>query len=393
MRKEIFVLGATRTAIGTFGGAFKNTTPIDLASQVVAASTQRAGIDPSSVGHVIMGHVLNTEPKDMYLSRAAAIHGGLPETTPAFNLNRLCGSGLSAIISAAQMINEGECEVAIAGGAEVMSRAPFWLPTQRFGQKMGDAQLIDAMLGALNDPFDEQHMGVTAERVAERYGITREQQDELAAQSHQRAAHAISQGYFDEQILPIQIRAGRKTHEFCVDEHVKADTTPDSLSALRPVFQKDGTVTAGNASGINDAASVMTLVSAQAVKDQNLTPQARLVDYAFVALDPKVMGLGPVPATERLLAKTGLSKQNIDVWEVNEAFAAQALGVCKGLEIDPALVNPNGSGISLGHPIGATGAIVATKAIYELHRTGKRYAIATLCIGGGQGVAALFERV
>ena len=393
MRKEIFVLGATRTAIGTFGGAFKNTTPIDLASQVVAASTQRAGIDPSSVGHVIMGHVLNTEPKDMYLSRAAAIHGGLPETTPAFNLNRLCGSGLSAIISAAQMINEGECEVAIAGGAEVMSRAPFWLPTQRFGQKMGDAQLIDAMLGALNDPFDEQHMGVTAERVAERYGITREQQDELAAQSHQRAAHAISQGYFDEQILPIQIRAGRKTHKFCVDEHVKADTTPDSLSALRPVFQKDGTVTAGNASGINDAASVMTLVSAQAVKDQNLTPQARLVDYAFVALDPKVMGLGPVPATERLLAKTGLSKQNIDVWEVNEAFAAQALGVCKGLEIDPALVNPNGSGISLGHPIGATGAIVATKAIYELHRTGKRYAIATLCIGGGQGVAALFERV
>ena len=393
MRKEIFVLGATRTAIGTFGGAFKNTTPIDLASQVVAASTQRAGIDPSSVGHVIMGHVLNTEPKDMYLSRAAAIHGGLPETTPAFNLNRLCGSGLSAIISAAQMINEGECEVAIAGGAEVMSRAPFWLPTQRFGQKMGDAQLIDAMLGALNDPFDEQHMGVTAERVAERYGITREQQDELAAQSHQRAAHAISKGYFDEQILPIQIRAGRKTHEFCVDEHVKADTTPDSLSALRPVFQKDGTVTAGNASGINDAASVMTLVSAQAVKDQNLTPQARLVDYAFVALDPKVMGLGPVPATERLLAKTGLSKQNIDVWEVNEAFAAQALGVCKGLEIDPALVNPNGSGISLGHPIGATGAIVATKAIYELHRTGKRYAIATLCIGGGQGVAALFERV
>lgn len=393
MRKEIFVLGATRTAIGTFGGAFKNTTPIDLASQVVAASTQRAGIDPSSVGHVIMGHVLNTEPKDMYLSRAAAIHGGLPETTPAFNLNRLCGSGLSAIISAAQMINEGECEVAMAGGAEVMSRAPFWLPTQRFGQKMGDAQLIDAMLGALNDPFDEQHMGVTAERVAERYGITREQQDELAAQSHQRAAHAISQGYFDEQILPIQIRAGRKTHEFCVDEHVKADTTADSLSALRPVFQKDGTVTAGNASGINDAASVMTLVSAQAVKDQNLTPQARLVDYAFVALDPKVMGLGPVPATERLLAKTGLSKQDIDVWEVNEAFAAQALGVCKGLEIDPALVNPNGSGISLGHPIGATGAIVATKAIYELHRTGKRYAIATLCIGGGQGVAALFERV
>ncbi len=393
MRKEIFVLGATRTAIGTFGGAFKNTTPIDLASQVVAASTRRAGIDPSSVGHVIMGHVLNTEPKDMYLSRAAAIHGGLPESTPAFNLNRLCGSGLSAIISAAQMINEDECEVAMAGGAEVMSRAPFWLPTQRFGQKMGDAQLIDAMLGALNDPFDEQHMGVTAERVAERYGITREQQDELAAQSHQRAAHAISQGYFDEQILPIQIRAGRKTHEFCVDEHVKADTTPDSLSALRPVFQKDGTVTAGNASGINDAASVMTLASAQAVKEQNLTPQARLVDYAFVALDPKVMGLGPVPATERLLAKTGLSKQDIDVWEVNEAFAAQALGVCKGLDIDPALVNPNGSGISLGHPIGATGAIVATKAIYELHRTGKRYAIATLCIGGGQGVAALFERV
>lgn len=393
MRKEIYVLGATRTAIGTFGGAFKNTTPIELASQVVAESIKRSKVDPESVGHLVMGHVLNTEPKDMYLSRAAAINGGLPENTPAFNLNRLCGSGLSAIIAAAQMINEGEAEVTVAGGTEVMSRAPFWLPTQRFGQKMGNAQLVDAMLGALSDPFDEQHMGVTAERVAQRYDISREEQDQLAAQSHQRAAHAIEQGYFTDQILPIEIKAGRKTLVFDTDEHVKAATTAESLSALRPVFQKDGTVTAGNASGINDASCMMTLASADAVAAQNLTPQARLVDYAFVALDPKVMGLGPVPATQRLLQKTGLGMDDIDVWEVNEAFAAQALGVCRGLDIDPNRVNPNGSGISLGHPIGATGAIVATKAINELHRTGKRYAIATLCIGGGQGVAALFERV
>lgn len=393
MRKDIFVLGAVRTAIGTFGGAFKNSTPIELASQVVAESLSRSKVDPETVGHLVMGHVCNTEPKDMYLSRAAAVHGGLSETTPAFNLNRLCGSGLSAIISAAQMINEAQTDVTIAGGTEVMSRVPHWLPTQRFGQKMGDATLVDAMLGALSDPFDGQHMGVTAERVAERYSISRQAQDELAAQSHQRASVAISEGRFQEQILPIEIRQGRKTLAFATDEHVKADTTAESLSSLRPVFQKDGTVTAGNASGINDAACVMTLASEHAVKTQNLTPQARLVDYAFVALDPKVMGLGPVPATQALLKKTGLTLNDIDVWEVNEAFAAQALGVCHGLDIDPDRLNPNGSGISLGHPIGATGAIVATKAIYELHRTQKRYAIATLCIGGGQGVAALFERV
>jgi len=393
MRKDIFVLGAVRTAIGTFGGALKNTTPIELASQVVAESIARAKVDPESVGHLVMGHVCNTEPKDMYLSRAAAIHGGLPETTPAFNLNRLCGSGLSAIIAAAQMINEDQAEVTIAGGAEVMSRVPHWLPTQRFGQKMGDSVLVDAMLGALSDPFDNQHMGVTAERVAERHQISRQAQDRLAAESHRRAHQAISEGRFEQQILPIEVRQGRKTQLFSIDEHVKAETTEESLAGLRPVFQKDGTVTAGNASGINDAACMMTLASDSAVKAQGLTPQARLVDYAFVALDPKVMGLGPVPATQALLKRTGLRTQDIDVWEVNEAFAAQALGVCHGLDLDPALLNPNGSGISLGHPIGATGAIVSTKAIYELHRTGKRYAIATLCIGGGQGVAALFERV
>ena len=392
MRKEIFVLGPVRTAIGTFGGSFRNTRPIELASQVIGESLHRSKVDPETVGHVVMGHVCNTEPKDMYLSRAAAVYGGLPESTPAFNLNRLCGSGLSAIIAGAQMINEDQTDVAIAGGAEVMSRVPHWLPTQRFGQKMGNAELVDAMLGALSDPFDEAHMGVTAERVAARYHISREAQDALAAQSHQRAASAIEQGFFTDQILPIEVRAGRKSLIFDTDEHVKPDTTSESLASLRPVFQKDGTVTAGNASGINDAACVMTLASAQAVKAQNLAPMARLVDYAFVALDPKVMGLGPVPATERLLKQTGLSIDYIDVWEVNEAFAAQALGVCHGLDIDPAIVNPNGSGISLGHPIGATGAIVATKAIYELHRTQKRYAIATLCIGGGQGVAALFER-
>ena len=314
MRKEIFVLGPVRTAIGTFGGSFRNTRPIELASQVIRESLHRSKVDPETVGHVVMGHVCNTEPKDMYLSRAAAVYGGLPESTPAFNLNRLCGSGLSAIIAGAQMINEDQTDVAIAGGAEVMSRVPHWLPTQRFGQKMGNAELVDAMLGALSDPFDEAHMGVTAERVAARYHISREAQDALAAQSHQRAASAIEQGFFTDQILPIEVRAGHKSLIFDTDEHVKPDTTSKSLASLRPVFQKDGTVTAGNASGINDAACVMTLASAQAVKAQNLAPMARLVDYAFVALDPKVMGLDRY-RPQRLLKQTGLSIDDIDVWK------------------------------------------------------------------------------
>lgn len=329
----------------------------------------------------------------MYLSRAAAINAGCPDTTAAFNVNRLCGSGLSAIINAAQMINEGETQVALGGGCEVMSRAPFYAPTQRFGQRMGDATLVDAMLGALSDPFDGCHMGITAERVANKHGISREQQDQLAAQSHQRAALAQSEGRFIEQITPIELKSRKGLTVFDQDEHIKPDTTAESLSGLRPAFDKAGTVTAGNASGINDAASMLVLAEAGAEGTEQSTPLARLVDYAFAGLDPKVMGLGPVPATQRLLQKTGLSLNDIDVWEINEAFAAQALGVCLELDLDPSRVNPNGSGISLGHPIGATGAIVATKAIFELHRTKGRYAIATLCIGGGQGVAALFERL
>ncbi len=393
MRKEIHVLSATRTAIGTFGGMFKNTTPIDLATAVCRAAIERSQIDPARVGHVVMGHVLNTEPKDMYLSRACALNAGLADTTPAFNVNRLCGSGLSAIINAAQMINEGEADIAIAGGAEVMSRAPFWVPSQRFGQRMGDATMVDAMLGALSDPFDGCHMGITAERVAAKHSITREQQDELAAMSHQRAAQAQAEGRFTDQITAIETQVRRKPVTLDRDEHVKPETTTESLASLRPAFDREGSVTAGNASGINDAACALVLAEAGTPGTENATPMARLVDYAFVGLDPKVMGLGPVPATRRLLAKTGLSIDDIDVWEVNEAFAAQALGVCIELGLDPAKVNPNGSGISLGHPIGATGAIVATKAIYELHRSQGRYAVATLCIGGGQGVAALFERL
>jgi acetyl-CoA C-acetyltransferase len=336
--------------------------------------------------------VVTTEPRDFYLSRVAAINAGLPKEVPAFNVSRLCGSGLQAIVSAAQAVMLGDCELALGAGAECMSRGPYIMPGARWGTRMGDAQLLDYMVGILHDPFHKIHMGITAENVAEQYGITRQQMDELAVESHRRAAAAIAAGRFTEQIAPVEIVTRKGTVQFVTDEHVKADTTLEVLAKMRPAFKKDGTVTAGNASGINDGAGAVVLASGDAVKSGNLKPLARLVGYAHAGVEPTIMGIGPVPATKLVLQRTGQKVSDLDVIEANEAFAAQACAVTKGLELDPAKVNPNGSGISLGHPVGATGAIITTKALYELQRVGGRYALATMCIGGGQGIAAIFER-
>ena len=392
-QREVVVLSGVRTAIGTFGGALKDTPLVDLAASVVREAVARAKVDPARVGHVAFGHVVNTDVRDMYLSRMAAVNGGLPLETPAFNVNRLCGSGLQAIVSASQSILLGDADAALAGGAEAMSRAPYWLPTSRWGARMGDGKMLDPMVGALHDPFNVIHMGVTAENVARQCSITREQQDQLALESHQRAQKAIAAGYFKDQILGIEMKTRKGTVVFDTDVHVRIDAKADDFAKLKPVFEKDGTVTAGNASGINDAAAAVVLMEAAAAERDGFKPMARLVGYAHAGLEPKIMGLGPVPATQALLRKTGLKLDQIDVIEANEAFAAQALGVIKELGLDPKKVNPNGSGISLGHPIGATGAVITVKAIYELHRTGGRYALVTMCIGGGQGIAAIFERM
>lgn len=392
-RNEIVVLSAVRTAIGTFGGSLAASAPTDLAASCVRTAVERASIEPGDVGHAVFGNVIHTETRDMYLARVAAVNGGLPVETPALTVNRLCGSGLQAIVSAAQLIELGHADCAIAGGAECMSRAQYWLPGARFGQRMGDAQMVDAMVGALTDPFDSCHMGITAENVAEKWGITREAQDKLAAESHRRASAAIEAGHFRDQIVPIDVRVKRDTVSFDTDEHVRPGTTAEGLAKLRPVFKKDGTVTAGNASGINDAAAAVVLMSAQAAEAKGLKPIARLVGYGFAGVEPKYMGIGPVPATRALLDATGVAVDDLDVCEVNEAFAAQALAVTADLGLDPAKTNPNGSGISLGHPIGATGSIITVKALHELQRTGGRYGLVTMCIGGGQGISAIFERL
>jgi acetyl-CoA C-acetyltransferase len=392
--REVVVVSAVRTAVGDFGGALKDIPPSDLGATVLAEAVKRAGVEPATVGHVFFGHVINTEPRDMYLSRIATIKGGLPKETAAANVNRLCGSGLQAIISAAQSILLGDCDVAIGGGAESMSRSPYILPAQRWGARMGDAKVLDMMLGALSDPFDAVHMGITAENVAERHQITRKDQDELAVVSHQRAARAQAEGRFKSQIVPIEVMVKRKPVAFDADEHVRAEISMESLSALRTAFKKDGgTVTAGNASGINDGAGAVVLMEAQAAKKAGLKPLARLVSYGHAGVEPLYMGIGPVPATRRALERAGLKVGDLDVIEANEAFAAQACAVSKELDFDPAKVNPNGSGISIGHPVGATGAIITTKAVHELQRTNGRYALVTMCIGGGQGIAAIFERV
>jgi acetyl-CoA C-acetyltransferase len=389
---DIYVISTARTAIGTFGGSLKDVPNTQLATTAVKAAIARAGVAPDAIGHVVMGNVIPTDTKDAYLSRVAAIDAGCPIETPAFNVNRLCGSGLQAIVSAAQAIALGDCGIAIGGGSESMSRGPYFDTAARHGARMGDAQLIDYMLGILHDPWEKIHMGITAENVAARYAISREQQDALAAESQARAAAAIAAGRFKEQIVPVEIKTRKGTVVFDTDEHVRAGTTVEALAQMKPAFKKDGVVTAGNASGINDGAAAVVLASSERVKALGLRPMARLVGYAHAGVEPAYMGIGPVPATRKLLERTGLRVSDLDVIESNEAFAAQACAVMKELGFDPAKVNPNGSGISLGHPVGATGAIITTKALAELHRVQGRYALVTMCIGGGQGIAAIFER-
>ncbi len=388
---EVVVVSGVRTAIGDFGGALKDKPPTELGADVVREAVKRATIKPEEVGHVVFGNVVHTDVHDMYISRVAACNGGIPVETPALTVNRLCGSGLQAIVSAAQAIYLGDAKVAIAGGVEVMSRTPYWIPGARWGLRMNDGVLIDAMVGALSDPFDDCHMGITAENVAEKWGVTRQQQDELALQSHQRAAAAIKAGYFKEQILPIESRVKGNTVVFDTDEHVKVDTSMDKLSRMRPAFKKDGTVTAGNASGINDAAAAVVLMEASEARQHGLRPLGRLVAYAHAGVEPKYMGVGPVPAVRKVLERAKLSIKDMNVIELNEAFAAQAVAVIRDLDLPVDRTNPNGSGISLGHPIGATGCILVVKALYELRRTAGRYALVTMCIGGGQGIAAIFE--
>lgn len=394
MQREVVVVSGVRTAIGDFGGSLKDFAPTDLGARVVREVLSRANVEGDAVGHVVFGNVVHTEPKDMYLARVAALNGGVAQHTPALTVNRLCGSGLQAIVSAAQTILLGDADIAIGGGAENMSRAPYTMPAARFGQRMGDAPLVDMMLGALHDPFQTIHMGVTAENVAKKFGITREAQDALALESHRRAAQAIAEGRFKEQILPVAIKSKKGEVLFDTDEHVRTDATIDDFSKLKPVFAKEnGTVTAGNASGINDAAAAVLLMSSETARARGAKPLARLVSYAHAGVDPAYMGIGPVPATKKALERAGITAADLDVIEANEAFAAQACAVSQELGFDPAKVNPNGSGISLGHPIGATGALITVKALYELQRIGGRYALVTMCIGGGQGIAAVFERI
>ncbi|KRV79420.1 acetyl-CoA C-acyltransferase family protein [Pseudomonas citronellolis] len=392
-RPEVFVVSAVRTAIGTFGGTLKDTPPAQLATLVTQAALARANCDAQRVEHVVFGHVIPTTPKDAYISRVAALQAGIPKEAPAFTVNRLCGSGLQAIVSAAQGLMLGDSHIAIAGGAECMSQSGYLVPSARWGARMGDVKMLDYMLGALQDPLHGIHMGITAENIAKQHGITRQDQDALALQSQQRAARAIAEGRFAGQIVPVEIRSRKGTSLFEVDEHVRAEASLEQLAKMKPAFLEDGSVTAGNASGLNDGASALLLASAEAVKSEDLQPIARVVAYAHAGVEPTLMGLGPIPATRLALQRAGLSVADLDVIESNEAFAAQACAVSRELGFDPQKVNPNGSGISLGHPIGASGAIIATKAIHELQRIQGRYALATMCIGGGQGIAVIFERV
>ncbi|MGE4411769.1 MAG: beta-ketothiolase BktB [Sphingobium sp.] len=389
--EDIYILSGVRTAIGDFGGSLKDVPASKLGELVIAEAIRRASLTPQDVQHVIMGNVIPSEPKDAYLARIAAVNAGVPVEAPALTLNRLCGSAVQAIISAGQIIGYGECDIAVAGGAESMTRSPYHMPSARFGQKMGDAALIDALTAVLSDPFEGMHMGITAENVAGDYGITRAMQDELAVESHRRAARAQAEGRFTDQILPVEVKDRKGTRLFDADEHVRADASIEGMAALKPVFKKDGTVTAGNASGINDGAAAVVLASGKAVKERGLKPWARIIGWGHAGVQPDRMGIGPIKAAPIALERAGLTLDQMDVIESNEAFAAQACAVAQTLGFDPGKVNPNGSGISLGHPVGATGAILTVKAMYELRRRGGRYALITMCIGGGQGIAMVIE--
>ncbi|MGD0366259.1 MAG: beta-ketothiolase BktB [Acidobacteriaceae bacterium] len=391
--REVVVLSAVRTAIGKFGGALKDIPPTELAAKVVCQSVQRSGLAPTDIGHVVFGNVIHTEQKDMYLARVAAVRGGIPVEAAALTLNRLCGSGLQAILTAASAIVHGDTDAAIGGGAESMSRAPYWLPSMRWGARLNDATAVDVLVAALTDPFDEVHMGITAENVAREWGVSRNDQDELAVESHRRATEAINSGKFKAQIVPIEQKTKGGPVFFMTDEQPRADATKENLAKLKPAFDPEGTVTAGNASSINDGAAAVVLMERKAAEERGLQPLAALVDYAVVGVEPAMMGIGPVSAVRKLFQRTGLSTAQMDVIELNEAFAAQLLAVRRELEFPPEKTNPNGSGISLGHPLGATGAIVTVKALHELRRIGGRYALVTMCIGGGQGIAAIFESV
>jgi acetyl-CoA C-acetyltransferase len=393
MSRDVVILDGVRTAVGTFGGSLKDMPPTKLGALVAAEAIRRAGLQPSDIQQTVLGGVIHTEPKDMYLARVAAVEAGIPKESPAMTVNRLCGSGLQAVISAAQVIMLGDVDTALAGGAESMSRSMHATQSLRTGSKMGDLTFVDMMTGALTDPFGNGHMGVTAENVAAQNQISRADQDGFAAESHRRARVAITSGRFESQILPVEVKKGRDMVMFATDEHARDGVTVESLGSLRPVFKKDGSVTAGNASGINDGAAAVVLMEAQKAKARGLKPRARIVGYAHAGVDPSVMGIGPVPAVQNLMAKTGLKAADFDVIESNEAFAAQACAVTKGLGLDPAKVNPNGGAIALGHPVGATGAIILIKCLAELERTGGRYGLMTMCIGGGQGIALAIERM
>jgi len=389
---EVFIVSGARTPIGDFGGALKDIPPIALGAHAAKAAITRAGIAAEDVGHTVVGNVIHTEARDMYISRVVAMEAGVPKEVPALTVNRLCGSGLQAIVNATQILKLGDAEIALAGGAESMSRGGYLMPAARWGQRMGPTTAVDMMVGVLTDPFGHGHMGVTAENISERYQVSREDQDAAAVESHRRAAAAIAAGHFKDQIAPVEVASRKGSVMFDTDEHVRAEVGAADMAKLKPVFKKDGSVTAGNASGINDGSGMVVLATGAAVKARGLKPMARLVSYGLAGVDPSEMGMGPVPAVKTALAKAGLTLDDIDVIESNEAFAAQACAVSRALGFDPAKVNPNGGAIALGHPVGASGAILAVKTIYELQRTGKRYGLITMCIGGGQGIAAIVER-
>ena len=388
---DTFILSATRSAIGSFGGSLKTVPPVDLGTGIATSAIAKSGLKPEQIGHAAIGHVIHTETRDMYSPRVISVNAGLPETSPAFQVNRLCGSGLQAIVSATQLIKLGDTDAALAGGVEVMSRGGYLMADQRWGARMGNSTVQDMMLGALHDPFGIGHMGITAENVADDFDISRKDMDEFAAESQRRAAIAQAEGYFKGQITPFEIKDRRQTILFSEDEYIRADTDVEKLSGLRAVFQKDGRVTAGNSSGINDGSAMLVLANSDMAATSDHKPLAKIISYGFGGVAPRIMGMGPIPASKMALERAGLSVSNLDLVESNEAFAAQACAVSKELNLPADIVNVNGGAIALGHPVGATGAIIMTKLVHELHRRGGRYGMATMCIGGGQGISVIID--